>query len=94
MTQALSHAMIVKMVMRMFVRCVVTNAPPQFVGSAMRGIVLNLLTLTLVGMNCACCTIILQSFVTSVTFPCYNTPYIISLEHNPRQSLRLWNNNA
>ena len=33
-------------------------------------------------------------FLTLVTFPCYNTPYIISLEHNPRQALRLWNDNA
>ena len=51
MTQALPHEMIVKMIMKMLVLCVVTNTPPQFVGSAMRGIALNVLTLTLVGMK-------------------------------------------
>ena len=51
MTQALPHVMIVKTIMRTFVGCVVTNAAPQFVGGAIRGIALNLLTLTLVGMN-------------------------------------------
>ena len=45
MTQALPQGMIVKM-MKTFVLCVVTNAPPQFVGSAMRSIVPNVLTLT------------------------------------------------
>ena len=43
MTQALPHEMIVL--------CVVTNAPPQFVGTAMRGIAVSVLTLTLVGMK-------------------------------------------
>ena len=51
MTQALPHEMIVMKMMKMFVLCVVTNTPPQFVGSAMRGIALNVLTLTLVGMK-------------------------------------------
>ena len=41
--------MIVKMMKKTFVLCVVTNAPPKFVGSAMRSIVLDVLTLTLVG---------------------------------------------
>ena len=49
MTQALPHEMIVKKMVKTFVLCVVTNAPPQFVGSARRGIALNVLTLTLVG---------------------------------------------
>ena len=48
MTQALPHEMIV---MKTFVLCVVTNAPPQFVGSAMRGIAPSVLTLKLVGMK-------------------------------------------
>jgi hypothetical protein len=51
MTQALPHEMIVMKMMNTFVLCVVTNAPPQFVGSAMRGITLNVLTLTPVGMK-------------------------------------------
>ena len=51
MTQAPPHEMIVKMMMRNFVLCVVTNAPPEFVGSAMRSIALNVLTLTLVEMK-------------------------------------------
>ena len=51
MTQALPHAMIVMKMMKMFLLCVVTNTPPQFVGSAMRGIALSVLTLTLVGMK-------------------------------------------
>ena len=51
MTQALPHEMIVIKMMKAFVLCVVTNAPPQFVGSAMRGIALSVLTLTLVGMK-------------------------------------------
>ena len=51
MTQALPHEMIVKMMMKTFVLCVVTNTPPQFVGSAMRGNARNVLTLTLVGMK-------------------------------------------
>ena len=50
MTQALPHEMIV-MTMKPFVLCVFTNAPPQFVRSARIGIALNVLTLTLVGMN-------------------------------------------
>ena len=50
MTQAPPHQMIVKLMMKMFVLCVVTNAPPQFVDSAMRSIVLNVLTLTLVNL--------------------------------------------
>ena len=49
MTQALPHETIVKKMMKMFVLCVVTTTPPQFVGSAMRGIALNAFTLTLVG---------------------------------------------
>ena len=51
MTQALPHEMIVMKMMKTFVLCVVTNAPPQFMGSAMRGIALSVLTLTLVGMK-------------------------------------------
>ena len=51
MTQALPHEMVVKKMMKTFVLCVVTNVPLQFVGSAMRGIALNVLTLTLVGMK-------------------------------------------
>ena len=51
MTQALPHEMIVMTMMKTFVLRVVTNAPPQFVGSVMRGIALNVLTLTLVGMK-------------------------------------------
>ena len=51
MTQALPYTMIVKMMMRTFVLCVVANTPPQFVGSAMRGIALNVLTLALVDMK-------------------------------------------
>ena len=51
MTQALPHEMIVMKMMKTFVLCVVTNAPPLFVGSAMRGIVLSVLTFTLVGMK-------------------------------------------
>ena len=51
MTQALPHEMIVMKMMKTFVLCVVTNAAPQFVGSAMRGIALSVLTLTLVGMK-------------------------------------------
>ena len=51
MTQALPHEMIVMKMMKTFVLRVVTNTPPQFVGSAMRGIALNVLTLTLVGMK-------------------------------------------
>ena len=51
MTQALPHKMIVMKMMKTFVRCVVTNAPPQFVGSAKKGIALNVLTLTLVEMK-------------------------------------------
>ena len=51
MTQALPHEMIVMKMMKTFVLCVVTNAPPQFVGSAMRGIALSVLTLKLVGMK-------------------------------------------
>ena len=51
MTQAPPHEMIVKMMMKTFVLCVVTNAPPQFVCSTMRSIALNALTLTLVGMK-------------------------------------------
>ena len=43
--------MIVKMMMKTFVLCVVTNTPPQFVGRAMRGIAPNVLTLTLAGMK-------------------------------------------
>ena len=43
--------MIVMKMIKTFVLCVVTNAPPQFVGSAMRGIALHVLTLTLVGMK-------------------------------------------
>ena len=86
MTQAPPHKVIVKMMMKTFVLCVVTNAPLQFVGTTMRSTALDVLTLTLVGCgDCACCNIILQPFFTSVTFPCYNTPYVISLEHNPRQ---------
>ena len=50
-TPALPHEMIVMKMMKMFVLCVVTNTSPQFVGSAMRGIALNALTLTLVGMK-------------------------------------------
>ena len=38
-------------VMKIFVLCVVTNTPPQFVGSAMRGIAPSVLTLTTVGMK-------------------------------------------
>ena len=45
------HEMIVMKMMRTFVLCVVTNAPPQFVGSARRGIALNVLTLAPVGMK-------------------------------------------
>ena len=51
MTQALPHEMIVMKMMKTFALYVVTNAPPQFVGSAMRGIALSVLTLTLVGMK-------------------------------------------
>ena len=51
MTQALPHETIVMNMMKTFVLCVVTNTPPQFVGSARRGIALNVLTLTLVGMK-------------------------------------------
>ena len=51
MTQALPHEMIVMKMMKTFVVCVVTNTPPHFVGSAMRGIALSVLTLTLVGMK-------------------------------------------
>ena len=47
----MTHEMIVMKMMKTFVLCVVTNAPPQFVGSAMRGIALSVLTLTLVGMK-------------------------------------------
>ena len=50
MTQALPHEMIVMKMMKTAL-CGVTNAPPQFVGSAMRGIALSVLTLTLVGMK-------------------------------------------
>ena len=73
--------MIVKM-KKTFVLCVVTNAPQQSVGSAIRSIVLNVLTQTLVGMKFG--TTIPYPFLTSMNFPCYNTPNIIWLEHNPR----------
>ena len=51
MTQALPHEVILMKMMKTFVLCVVTSAPPQFVGSAMRGIALSVLTLTLIGMR-------------------------------------------
>ena len=41
----------VKKKKKTFVLCVATKAPPQFVGSAMRSIALNALTLTFVGMK-------------------------------------------
>ena len=51
MSQALPHEMIVMKKMKIFVLCVVTNAPSQFVGNEMRGIALSVLTLTLVEMK-------------------------------------------
>ena len=51
MIQALPNEMMVMKMMKPFVLCGVTNTPPQFVGSAMRGIALSVLTLTLVGMK-------------------------------------------
>ena len=99
MTQALPHKMIVKKMMKTFVLCVVNNAPPRFVGSAMRGIALDVLTLTLVAMKLCklhhnFAIFLCISNLSIVTFPCYNTPCIISLEHSTRQAFWLWNKNA
>ena len=76
MTQPLPHEMIAMKMMKTVVLCVVKNAPPQFVGSAMRGIALNALTLTLVGMKSCLLHYNFACFFTPVTFPCYNTPIL------------------
>ena len=59
MTQAPPQQMIVKMTKKVFVLCVVTNTLPRLVDSAMRSIVLLVVTLTL-------CTPTLYPFLTSL----------------------------
>ena len=46
--------MIVKIIKKTFVLCAVTNTPPQFVGSAIKSIVLIVFTRTLVGVGTWC----------------------------------------
>ena len=58
-----------------------------------RSSALNVLTWTLVGMK-LCMLHHSALILLSMTFPYYNTPCLISLEHNLRQELRLPNNNA
>ena len=86
--KALHQVMIVKMMMT-FVCSVVTNTPPQFVGSAMRGIALNVLALTIVGMKLCMLHHNSAILVYIGDLPMHKKPYIISLEHNPRQGLQL-----
>ena len=48
-TQAKLHDMNGQHMMKILVLCVVTHAPPQFLGSAPRGVALNALTITPTG---------------------------------------------